>query len=238
MSKLKKLLIIPAFNEAQSLLALIDEIKIKAPDYDYIIINDGSTDNTEEICKTNGLNVLNLPINLGIGGAVQTGYLYAHKNGYDIAIQLDGDGQHDPSYLDLLIKPIEDGTADMTIGSRFMTQEGFKSSIPRRIGISVLSILIFILTGKRFLDVTSGLRAVNKKVISLFSKLYPEDYPETESLMMLIMLKYKIKECPVIMRERVTGTSSIYFILAVYFMIKVTISIIITRLRSEKDIKI
>ena len=238
MSKFKKLLIIPAFNEAKSLLALIEEVKEKAPDYDYIIINDGSTDNTEEICRINNLNALNLPINLGIGGAMQTGYLYAHKKGYDIAVQLDGDGQHDPEDLKSLTEPIENGTADMTIGSRFMNNEGFKSSLPRRIGILLLSMLIYILTGKRYLDVTSGLRAVNKKVISLFSRLYPEDYPETESLMMLIMLKQNIQECSVIMRERIAGKSSIYFIQAVYFMIKVTISIIVTKLRSEKDIKI
>ncbi len=236
--KLKKLLIIPAFNESQTLPSLIEEIKAKAPDYDYVIVNDGSTDDTKNVCRTNGLNVIHLPINLGIGGAMQTGYLYAYQNQYDIAIQIDGDGQHDPDFLESLIEPITKKQSDMVIGSRFIRKEGFQSSFLRRIGINILSLIIFMLTGKKYLDVTSGLRACNRKVIELFSKLYPEDYPETESLMMLLVLGYKVEERSVIMRERFAGISSIYFINSIYFMIKVTFAIFTTRLRSKKSINL
>lgn len=231
---MKKLLIIPAFNEAKNLPKLITEIKEKAPDYDYVIINDGSTDDTKKICKEHDLNVLNLPLNLGIGGAMQTGYLYALENNYDIAVQIDGDGQHDPLYIDKVVEPILKGEADLSIGSRFIEKEGFQSSFLRRLGISLLGFIIMILTGKRFYDVTSGLRACNRKVINCFVNSYPEDYPEPESLMMLAMLDFKILEIPVIMRERAFGVSSIYFIAAVYYMIKVILSLFLIRIRNKK----
>lgn len=233
---LKKLIIIPAFNEGQNLHELIEEIKKEVPDYDYIIINDGSTDNTVDVCGENYLNAIHIPINLGIGGAVQTGYIYAMENGYDIAVQLDGDGQHDPKALPALVKKLEEDECDLVIGSRFLKGEGFQSSFMRRVGISILSFLIYILTGKRYYDVTSGLRACNSKIIEIFSKIYPEDFPETESLMMLQMLGCSIVEVPVVMRKRKSGSSSIGWFSAIYFMVKVTLSILVMRIRSVDNI--
>ncbi len=234
--QLKKLIIIPAFNESETLHALIREIKQQAPDFDYIIINDGSTDDTADLCDELDLNALHIPINLGIGAAMQAGYTYAWRNNYDIAVQLDGDGQHDPAELNRLIVPIITEGCDIVIGSRFIEKKGFQSSLARRTGITFLSNLIHLLTGRKFYDVTSGLRACNRSLIHLFSKIYPEDFPETESLMMLIMLKRKIKEIAVTMRERMGGVSSIDWLSSLYFMTKVTLSLIVMRIRSTKNI--
>ena len=233
---MKKLLIIPAFNEAKSLPMLVEEIRSKAPSYDYVIINDGSTDDTREICRRHGLNVLNIPLNMGIGAAMQTGYLYAYERGYDIAVQIDGDAQHDPKYIDAVVDPVIKGEADLVIGSRFIEKKGFQSSFLRRIGISLLGFIIFVLTGRMYYDVTSGMRACGRKVMKCFVNFYPEDYPETESLMMLAMLKYRVLEVPVVMRERAFGISSIYFIASVYFMIKVTLSLFLIRIRNRSSL--
>ena len=135
---MKKLVIIPAYNECKSILKAVDDIKKHAPDFDYVVINDCSTDDTMEVCRRNALNVLNLPINLGIGGAVQTGYLYAYNNGYDIAVQFDGDGQHDAQYLEMMSRVLQEEQLDMVIGSRFITRQGFQSSGLRRVGIHIL----------------------------------------------------------------------------------------------------
>ena len=226
----KILIIIPAYNEAANIEKVVDNIINHYPQYDYIIINDGSTDNTEEICFKKSYRFLSLPINLGIGGAVQTGYKYAKSYGYDIAIQTDGDGQHDIAYVEALIKPIQEKKADICIGSRFIKREGFQSSFARRVGITFLSNLIFMLTGKKIKDVTSGFRAVNKKFIKIYAEEYPNDYPEPEAIVSAVMHKGKIAEIPVIMRERENGESSINFWKSVYYMIKVTLAIIICRI--------
>lgn len=198
---MKKLIIIPAYNEAQNIVALVQTIQDDFPEYDYIVVNDDSTDATGEVMEKYG-NCINLSDNLGIGGAVQTGYIYAWNNNYDIAVQMDGDGQHDPKYLDDLVAPIEKGEADVCIGSRFLTGEGFQSSWPRRVGIRFLSNLVHLLTGVRVTDITSGFRAVDRTMIELFAKDYPQDYPEPEALMMSAYTGAVIKEIPVIMRER------------------------------------
>ncbi len=221
---------IPAYNEEQNLESVIDTLREEYPQYDYIIINDGSTDRTEEICLTRGYNFLDLPMNLGIGGAIQSGYRYAEENGYDIAIQLDGDGQHDPAYIEDLVKPLLEGEADYTVGSRFLTREGFQSSGARRAGISFLSGLIKLLCGVRIHDVTSGFRAVNRQMIMNFAADYPADYPEPEAIMDGVMHGARIREIPVIMRERTGGTSSINLRRSVYYMIKVTLDIILCRM--------
>ena len=178
----KILLIIPAYNEAENIEKVVNNLIQNYSQYDYVIVNDGSRDETEEICLKNHYQVLNLPLNLGIGGAVQTGYRYALKNHYDIAIQIDGDGQHDIAYVEKLIEPIISGDADITIGSRFIEKEGFQSSVTRRMGISFLSGLIHVLCFKKVKDVTSGFRAVNKKFIKLYAENYPSDYPEPEAI--------------------------------------------------------
>lgn len=227
---MKCLLIIPAYNEAGNIEKVVNNIILNYPEYDYIIINDGSKDNTERICLENGYHVLNLPINMGIGGAVQTGYCYARDNDYDLAVQIDGDGQHDVGFLAGMIKLIEDGQADVVIGSRFVEREGFQSSQIRRIGINFLSNLAWILTGVKVKDITSGYRAVNRMFINIFAEDYPSDYPEPEAIVIAAVYGGKIKEYPVVMRERENGESSITLKRSIYYMIKVTLAMLIRRL--------
>lgn len=227
---MKILAIVPAFNEEQSIQHLVKLFE-KVDKVDVIIINDCSKDRTSKVCIELGLNVIDLPSNLGIGGAVQTGYKYAEKHGYDIAIQVDGDGQHNPAYIKELIKPIVDGKADLVIGSRYLNKEGFQSTFIRRVGIHYFSFLIKILNNKRITDPTSGFRACNRQVIELFSKRYPHDYPEPESIVYLLRNNYSVEEVPVVMLERTGGESSINAIKSVYYMIKVSLAILIDNLR-------
>ena len=228
---LKKLVMIPAYNEAENILDVVNEVRDTAPEFDYIVINDCSTDKTYELCAKNGINVVNLPINLGIGGAVQTGYKYAYLNGYDYAVQLDGDGQHDPVYLGKMLDLAVSENADMVIGSRFIEKEGFQSTTARRFGIRFFTFLIRLLTGKTITDPTSGLRLVNRGIIEKFALDYPRDYPEPESVVSVLKTGDKVIEVPVEMRERRGGVSSINIRGSVYYMIKVTIAIIIERIR-------
>lgn len=226
----KVLIIIPAYNEAENIERVVDNIVENFPQYDYIVINDGSRDNTRDICKQRGYQFLNLSINLGIGGAVQTGYKYAKDKGYDVAVQIDGDGQHDIAYLEKMLPYLESGEADIVIGSRFIDKEGFQSSAARRTGIKILSALIWTCTGCKVKDVTSGFRAVNKEFIKIYAENYPSDYPEPEAIVSAVMHGGIIKECPVVMREREKGTSSINFVKSIYYMIKVTLAIIVCRI--------
>ena len=196
-----------------------------------IVVNDGSKDRTAEICRKRGYRLLDLPINLGIGGAVQTGYKYAWENGYDMAVQVDGDGQHDPEFLELMAEYLETHQVDMVIGSRFIEKQGFQSSGMRRVGIRFFSGLIRLMTGKTITDPTSGLRMAGRNVIELFSKDYPRDYPEPESIVAILKRKKKVAEIPVIMRARAGGVSSISPLKSVYYMIKVTIAILLERIR-------
>ena len=227
---MKKLIIIPAYNEAENLPKLISGIKSMLSEFDYVIINDGSTDNTRMLCEQEGMNVVTLPINSGIGVAVQTGYKYALYNDYDLAIQIDGDGQHDISYLKEIITPLEKEEADVVIGSRFIEYQGFQSSGARRMGIKLLSFFIWLCTGVKVKDVTSGFRAVNKRFIQVFAEDYSKDYPEPEAIVTAKMYGGRIKEMPVVMKERETGRSSITLWKSVYYMIKVTLAIFVKRL--------
>lgn len=229
--KLRKLVIIPAYNESASIVNTVNDIKKNAPDFDYVVINDHSKDNTLQVCKDAGLNVLDLPLNLGIGGAVQTGYLYACQNGYDIAVQFDGDGQHDAKYLNEMAETLVNEQADMVIGSRFIEKEGFQSSFTRRLGIRYFTFLIKILTGQKITDPTSGYRMCNRKIIELFAGNYPKDYPEPETTTWILRKKLKVLEIPVIMRAREEGVSSISLKKSFYYMFKVTMAIIIERTR-------
>lgn len=230
---MKKLVIIPAYNESASILAAVQDIKKNAKEFDYIIINDRSTDNTLDICRKNKLNVLNLPLNLGIGGAVQTGYWYAYENGYDIAVQFDGDGQHNAKYLNQMADYLIENRLDMVIGSRFITNEGFQSSGARRLGIRYFTFLIKLLTGKKITDPTSGYRMCNEKVIQLFSNQYPKDYPEPETVVALIRKGMNVDEVPVVMRAREEGVSSISPKKSIYYMFKVTLAILIEKSRKK-----
>lgn len=226
----KVLLIIPAYNEEESLRSLIEEIKAVCPEVDYLVVNDCSSDDTERLLEELGANYISLPCNMGIGGAVQSGYRYAAQNGYDIAIQIDGDGQHDVRFVKDMVKLIEDKQADVVIGSRFIDKEGFQSSQARRIGIRILSMLIRLMCGAKVKDVTSGFRAVNRRFIELFAENYPDDYPEPEVIVTAKLYGAVIKELPVVMRERTTGKSSINLKRSIYYMIKVSLAIIICRI--------
>lgn len=229
---MKKLVIIPAYNESKSIQRAVDDIRKNAPEFDYVVVNDCSTDETLSICRNNHLNHVNLSVNLGIGGAVQTGYLYACQNDYDVAVQFDGDGQHDAAYLERMAQELFRTGSDMVIGSRFIEKEGFQSSGLRRVGIRYFSMLIKLLTGKRVTDPTSGMRMVNRDVMRIYANSYPKDYPEPESVMAILRMGKKVTEVPVVMKEREEGTSSIGGFKSVYYMIKVTLAILMERLRS------
>lgn len=223
----KRLVIIPAYNESGNIVKTVRDIQEKAKTFDYVIINDCSKDNTLDICIENGFHVIDLPLNLGIGGGVQTGYMYALNHGYDIAVQFDGDGQHNASYLDEMADVLEKEELDMVVGSRFIENKGFQSSFMRRVGIRYFTLLIKILTGKTITDPTSGMRMVNRRVIKEFVNYYPKDYPEPESMVSLLKRGYKVKELAVEMNEREEGKSSISALNSVYYMIKVSFAILI-----------
>ena len=228
---MKKLIIIPAYNESESIEKTVQTIQEYAPEFDFIIINDCSTDNTLAICQAKGFPVVDLPLNLGIGGAVQTGYLYGYENGYEAAVQVDGDGQHDPAFLNKMATHLEERGLDMVIGSRFIEMKGFQSSAMRRLGINYFSNLIKLLTGKTITDPTSGLRMAGKRVIKCFAENYPKDYPEPESVVAILRKGMKVEEIPVVMHERQGGVSSISGGKSIYYMIKVTLAILIERMR-------
>lgn len=237
---MKVLMIIPAYNEEGSILKTtqsIESFKNEVPfELDYVIINDGSTDKTKEIIKANNLKSVHLVENLGIGGAVQTGYLYAHDNDYDIAVQFDGDGQHDIKSIEALVTPIIADEYDFTIGSRFV--EGspslFKTSFSRRMGINLISFFIKLKSGRTLMDVTSGYRAGNKKVIEYFAYNYPKKYPEPETNAILIKKGFRVDEVGVNMFERLEGSSSITPIKSVRYMIEVLTSILLLSNRRLK----
>lgn len=234
---MKKLVIIPAFNESENLLQVIRDIEANAKGYDYIIINDASTDRTKDVCEENGLHYLDLASNLGIGGAVQTGYRYALYEGYDIAVQIDGDGQHDASSLLELEEALlsEEEPSDMVIGSRFIDKKGFQSTTVRRVAIRWISFLIRILTGKRITDPTSGFRICRKAIIRIFAERYPWDYPEPETTTALLVKGFRVTEIPVEMKERQGGKSSISNPLsALFYMIKVSFGILIEAIGGRK----
>ncbi|MCM1134078.1 MAG: glycosyltransferase family 2 protein [Clostridium sp.] len=226
----KCLIIIPAFNEAENIEKVVSNLIENYPQYDYVIINDGSTDATKKICEKNNYHTLNLPINMGIGGAVQTGYRYARENDYDVAVQIDGDGQHDVAFLGDMLGLMETAGIDIVIGSRFVEKAGFQSSQMRRFGIGFLSVLGWLLTGVRVRDITSGYRIVNRRFIHIFAEDYPADYPEPEAMVIAAVYGGKIKEYPVIMKEREKGESSITPKKSIYYMVKVTLAMLIRRL--------
>ena len=225
---MKKLAIIPAYNEMGNIEKTVNDIREHAENFDYIVIDDCSTDDTVKICEAAGFPCISLPMNLGIGGSVQTGYLYAFKHGYEIAVQFDGDGQHNASYLEEMAEYLTEHELDMLIGSRYIDHQGFQSSFARRMGIRYFTFLIRLLTGKRITDPTSGMRIVNKRTMELFARSYPRAFPEPESLTMILKRKYQVEEMPVIMNERKTGKSSISVKKSVKYMFQVTLAVIRT----------
>ena len=229
------LVLIPAYNEEDNILNTCADLEQHCPDMDMLVINDCSRDRTLQLLEDHRINHLNLTVNLGIGGAVQAGYQYARDHGYEIAIQFDGDGQHEAEYLHALIQPILDGEADIAIGSRFIEREGFQSSRTRRMGINLLSRLINLLSGVQVNDVTSGMRAVNRWFIEEYAKHYAQDYPEPEALLYAGLCGARIREVAVQMRERQNGTSSISTMKSAYYMIKVSLSLILERISANRE---
>lgn len=224
---MKVLLVIPAYNEEESIVGTVEAVI--AAGYDYVVINDGSSDATRALCEAHRFNVLNLPLNLGIGGAVQAGHKYAQAHGYDADVQFDGDGQHDVGCVSALVEQIENG-ADLVIGSRFLSEENtFRSSVARRLGIRWLQGVIKLRTGATITDSTSGFRACSRRAIDAFCAMYPTDYPEPESAAYAIGIGLDVREVPVIMHERQGGTSSISGASALYYMIKVSLAILLAR---------
>ena len=230
---MKTLIIIPAYNEALNLPGVVGDIRFNCPEADILVVNDCSFDNTLEVLEELDIPFLNLPVNLGIGGAVQSGFKYAVDNGYDIAVQFDGDGQHDASYISALVGPVAAGNADMTVGSRFIDNQGFQSSAMRRFGINFLSGLIKSLSGSDIKDVTSGMRAFSRPLFTYFAGNYAQDYPEPEAVLSAGLIGAEIVEIPVVMKERQNGKSSISSFGSIYYMLKVTLSLIFSRFFSK-----
>ena len=221
---MKALIIIPAYNEEGAIVNTVNDIIENAPSFDYIVINDCSTDSTKELLENNHFNHVNLAVNSGIGAAVQTGYIYAYRNGYDYAVQIDGDGQHDAAFLEKMLQKLLNSDAEMVIGSRFLENNGFQSTGLRRVGIRFFTWWIRVLTHKTITDPTSGMRMVDRNIIKMFARRYPMDYPEPESVVAVLKQGYSVMEIPVEMRARTSGESSISIKASVYYMIKVTIA--------------
>jgi len=226
---MRTLVIIPAYNEEGSIAQVIGDIREHAPEVDIVVVNDGSKDRTEEIARDAGANVITMPFNVGIGGGMQTGYLYAYQNGYDAAVQMDADGQHRAADLPKLLAAIPH--SDLVIGSRYVEETAYRSSATRRVGILFFSQLVSIVTRQRFTDTTSGFRAANRKVIALYASYYPSDYPEVESIVYLKRRGCRLIEVPVEMRSREAGRSSITPLKSVYYMLKVTLSVLMSASR-------
>jgi len=230
---LRTLVIIPAYNEEASLGRVIQQVREAMPGTDIIVINDGSRDATEHVGLKHGVTVASLPYNLGIGSAMQTGFMYAREHGYDVAFQVDGDGQHDPTELHELLEELVSTSADVVIGSRYIEDRGYITPAARRLGIVILARLISLLIGRKVTDPTSGFRALNRRAISFCADDYPFDYPEPEAVVLMKRAGLEIHEIPVTMNPRYGGQSSITPFRSAYYMVKVIMAIVIGLLRGR-----
>jgi hypothetical protein len=224
---LRRIAIVPAYNEERNVARVIDELHAFDPGLDVVVVSDGSHDRTAEVAAEHGAHVVELPFNLGIGAAVQTGFKYAHVNGYDLVVRCDGDGQHIPSELPKVLGPVLAGEADIAVGSRFAGTDGYRSSATRRVGIHMLALIVSAIARQRVTDTTSGFQALNRKALDLFAADYPHDYPEVESMVMTIKHQLRLCEVPVSMREREHGESSITALRSVYYMAKVMVALFV-----------
>ncbi len=227
----KVLIIVPAFNEAGSITAVVEDLHRVCSDYDVLVVDDGSTDQTAQRVPV-GTSVVRLPFNLGIGGAMQTGYRYAAMHDYDIAVQLDADGQHPPDQVPLLIEKMRTSGANLVVGSRFLAEQGYSPPPSRLAGISVLRGLLRLLTGQPITDPTSGLRAADRRVIHAFAYWYPEDYPEPEVILLLHRAGLRITEVAVVMADRTAGSTSIPFAQGVFYLVKVSAALLLDLIRN------
>jgi glycosyltransferase involved in cell wall biosynthesis len=233
LAAVRRIAIVPALNEELSIGGLLAELRTLDPGLAVVVVSDGSTDRTAEVAAEGGAHVVRLPFNLGIGGAVQTGFRYAFEHGYELAVRLDGDGQHDPAELGAVVGPVAAGEADIAIGSRFMGRGGYRSSAARRVGISVLARVVSWITRSHLTDTTSGFQALNRRGIALYAAELPHDYPEVEGLVTAIRHGLRIVEVPVTMRERTHGSSSIGALASVYYMIKVLLAVFVDLFRRK-----
>jgi glycosyltransferase involved in cell wall biosynthesis len=229
---MRVLVIVPALNESGSITQVVGAIHAHVPTADVVVVNDGSRDNTAELARAAGAVVLDMPYNVGIGAAVQTGFLYAAQHGYDVALQIDGDGQHPPENIPLLIDALRDSGADVASGSRFLEDTGYQQTWARRVGGMILAWILTRATGTRITDPTSGFRAYNRRALMLCAQHYPHDYPEPEAIIILHRAGLRLHEIPVKMLNRVTGSSSITFLRSGYYMVKVILAILINLLRT------
>ena len=227
----KRIAVVPALNEEETIGRVIDEIRAFDSGFEIVVVDDGSVDRTAGVAADRGAYVLRLPFNLGIGGAVQTCYRFAFEHGYDLAVQIDGDGQHDPSQLPKILGPVLAGEADLCVGSRFTGDGAYRSSFARRVGIKIFAGVVSAVVRQKVTDTTSGFRAVNRRGIALFAADYPHDYPEVEATVMCVKHKLRLKEVPVEMRERGGGASSITAVRSVYYMTKVLLAIFVGMFR-------
>jgi len=224
---LRRIAIVPAFNEERNIGRVLDELRAFDAELEVVVVSDGSTDRTGEVAEARGAHVIRLPFNLGIGGAVQTGFRYAYENGYDLVVRVDGDAQHDPAQLDRVLAPVLAGEADIVVGSRFAGGSGYRSSATRRIGIRVLAWVVSAIARQKVTDPTSGFQALNRRAIALFAADYPHDYPEVEGMVMTIKHRLRLREVGVTMRVREHGRSSIGAAASVYYMAKVLLALFV-----------
>lgn len=224
--------IVPAWNEAGAIGGVVDEILAFDPTVEVVVVDDSSTDDTVDIARAHGATVLSLPFNVGIGGAVQTGFRYARDEGYQVAVRLDGDGQHTAAELGKLLAPIRAGEADLVIGSRFVDPSGtYRPPFARRMGIRVFARLVSLLAGQKVTDTTSGFSALDRTAIELFATEYPHDYPEVEATLVALRSGLRFVQVQVDMRERQAGTSSITFVRSLYYIVKVMLALLVASLR-------
>lgn len=233
LAALRRLALVPAYNEEESVAAVIRELRAVDPDMEILVVDDGSADRTAEAAAAAGARVVRLPFNLGIGGAVQTGFRYAYEHGFELVVRVDGDGQHDPAEAARLAEPVLAGVADIAVGSRFAGSDGYRSSRSRRVGIRLLAWVVSLLVGERVTDPTSGFQVVNRRGIALFASDYPHDYPEVEATVMVARHRLRRVEVPVSMRERSGGRSSIGALRSVYYMAKVLLALFVGLFRRQ-----
>jgi glycosyltransferase involved in cell wall biosynthesis len=235
LAAVRRVAIVPAFNEERNVGRVLDELRELDPGLEVVVVADGSTDSTDEVALARGAHALRLPFTLGIGGAVQTGFRFAWEEGYELAVRLDGDGQHDPAELRGLVAPVVAGEADLAVGSRFVAGGGYRSSAARRVGIRILARVVSAIAHQRLTDPTSGFQACNRRAIAVYAADLPHDYPEVEGMVMAIRHRIRLVEVPVRMREREHGRSSIGALASIYYMVKILLALFVDLFRRDVE---